>query len=124
MSRQPGRWQLPSGLAEHGLDPLHRLGGHHGGRGALGHLVRRLQGGGEVHQPLDLDAVAGAHVRDVVEVGRRRDQLRAPVGVATKERGLSPFSQIRIFYSRVLVEWIMSCLIALLRTVVCLRGLK
>ena len=82
MSRQSGRWQLPSGLAEHGLDPLHRLGGHHGGRGALGHLVRRLQGGGEVHQPLDLDAVSGAHVSDVVEVGGSTDHLGATVRIS------------------------------------------
>ena len=49
-------------------------------------LVRRLERGGEVHEPLDLDAVSGAHVRDVVEVGRRRDQLRAAVGVAASAK--------------------------------------
>ena len=60
MCRQPRWWELPCGLSEHGLDPLHRLGGHAGGGGAaLHHLVGRLQGGGKVHQPLDLDAVAG-----------------------------------------------------------------
>ena len=84
MSRQPGRWQLPRGLAEHGLDSLHRLGGHHGGRAPLGHLVRRLQGGGKVHQPLDLDAVSRAHVSDVVEVRGSTDHLGATVRISKK----------------------------------------
>ena len=84
MSRQPRRWQLPSGLTEHRLDPLDRLGGHHGGRAALGHLVRRLQGGGQVHQTLDLDAVARAHVSDVVEVRGSTDHLGATVRISKK----------------------------------------
>ena len=84
MCRQPGRWQLPSGLAEHRLDSLHRLGGHHGGGRPLAHLVRRLQGGGEVHQPLDLDAVSRAHVSDVVEVRRSTDHLGATVRISKK----------------------------------------
>ena len=85
MSRQPGRWQLPRGLAEHGLDSLHRLGGHHGGRrGHLARLVRRLQGGWEVHQPLDLDAVSRAHMSDVVEVRGSTDHLGATVRISKK----------------------------------------
>ena len=84
MSRQPRRWQLPGGLAEHGLDSLHRLGGDQGGRGTLGHLVRRLQGGGEVHQPLDLNAVSRAHVSDVVEVRGSTDHLGATVRISKK----------------------------------------
>ena len=83
MGRQPGRWQLPSGLTEHRLDSLDRLGGHHGGRAALGHhLVRSLQGGGQVHQPLDLDAVSRAHVSDVVEVRGSTDHLGATVRIS------------------------------------------
>ena len=84
MSRQAGRWQLPGGLAEHRLDSLHRLGGHHGGGRPLAHLVGRLQGGGEVHQPLDLDAVSRAHVSDVVEVRRSTDHLGATVRISKK----------------------------------------
>ena len=86
MSRQAGRWQFPGGLAEHRLDSLHGLGGDHGGGrgGALPHLVRRLQGGGQVHQPLDLDAVPRAHVSDVVEVGGSTDHLGATVRISKK----------------------------------------
>jgi hypothetical protein len=47
----------------------------------LSDLVSRLEGGGQVHEALDLDAVAGTHVRDVVEVGRRGNQLGASIGV-------------------------------------------
>ena len=85
MCRQP-RWrELPCGLSEHGLDPLHRLGGHAGGGGAaLHHLVGRLQGGGQVHQPLDLDAVPRAHVSDVVEVRGSTDHLGATVRISKK----------------------------------------
>ncbi len=112
--RWQARRQLPGGLLEHGLDPLHSLLLLHGGEGRLGAaaelllvvcrhrrphghrrhraavllllllllwLVRRLQGGWQVHQALDLDAVAGAHVGDVVEVRRGRDQLGTAVRV-------------------------------------------
>ena len=86
MSRQAGRWQFPGGLAKHRLDSLHWLGAHHGWcRGPLlAHLVRRLQGGGQVHQPLDLDAVPRAHVSDVVEVGGSTDHLGATVRISKK----------------------------------------
>ena len=88
MCRQP-RWrQLPCGLSEHGLDPLHRLGGHAGGGGAaLHHLVGRLQGGGQVHQSLDLDPVPGSHVCDVVEVRRSTYHLGPAVRISERENG-------------------------------------
>ena len=86
MSRQAGRWQLPGGLAEHRLDSLHRLGGHHGGGRPLAHLVGRLQGGGEVHQPLYLDALAGAHVADVVEITGGGDQFRPAIRVPRTQK--------------------------------------
>ena len=42
----------------------------------------RLQGGGEVHQPLDLDAVARSHVSDVVEVRGSADHLGPTVRIS------------------------------------------
>ena len=99
---QPGARQLASRLLKHGLHPLDTLllhltpRGHLRVRGArrvvelrlrapaAAAAVGRLQGGGQVHEPLDLDAVAGAHVRDVVEVRGGRDQLGAAVGVPMK----------------------------------------
>ena len=88
MCRQP-RWrQFPCRLSEHGLDPLHRLGGHAGGGGAaLHHLVGRLQGGGQVHQSLDLDPVPGSHVCDVVEVRRSTYHLGPAVRISERENG-------------------------------------
>ena len=86
MGRQPRRRELPSGLAEHGLDPLYRLGADQRCRGVVRHLVGRLQGGGQVHQPLDLDPVPGTHVGDVVEVGGSADHLGSPVRVTEIER--------------------------------------
>ena len=84
MSREPGWWQLPCGLPEHGLDSLDWLGGDQGRRAPLAHLVSRLQGGGQVHQSLDLDAVPGAHVSNVVEVGGSTDHLGATVRISKK----------------------------------------
>ena len=59
-------------------------GGDQGRRAPLAHLVSRLQGGGQVHQPLDLDAVPGAHVSDVVEVRGSTDHLGATVRISKK----------------------------------------
>ena len=46
-------------------------------------LVSCFQGGGEVHQPLDLDAVPGTHVADMVEIRRRRYHLRPSISIPT-----------------------------------------
>ena len=45
------------------------------------YLVRRLQRGGQVHQPLDLDPVSRPHVRDVVEVRRSADHFGPSVRI-------------------------------------------
>ena len=105
MSWKPGWRQLASGLTEHGLDSLHWLGAHHGWcRGPLlAHLVRRLQGGGQVHQPLYLDAVTRSHVSDVVEVRGSADHLGSPVRVSKKEL------RLRYIFIRELAEH--SCLV-------------
>ena len=109
MGGQAGRGQLACALTEHGLDSLHRLRPSHGARAAgvtnlfVGisfvnmktretHLICGLQGGGKIHESLDLDAVSRTHVGDVVEVGGGADHLgptiRIPVNTMLLETHL------------------------------------
>lgn len=46
--------------------------------------VCRLQSGRQIHQPLNLNAVTGSHMRNVVEVRRRRDHFRTSIGIPVK----------------------------------------
>jgi len=75
MGRQSGRGQLACALLEHGLDPMYRLGRH--GLGLA--LLCCLKGRGQIHQALDLNAVPGSHVCDVIEVRGSADHLTPSV---------------------------------------------
>ncbi len=77
---------------EHCFGPLRvRDGGRHGGGGRRRGLGR-LQGRGQVHQSLDLNAVTGAHVRNVVEVRGSGNHLRTSVVIPVKQ-----FNQVLSF---------------------------
>ena len=52
------------------------------------YLVSCFEGGREVEEALDLDAVPGAHVTDVVEVGGGADHLGSAVRVPGTKRRL------------------------------------
>ena len=63
----------------------------------------RLQGGGEVHQPLDLDALAGAHVADVVEIAGGGDQFGPAIRVPGTQKN-SSFMRIGRSMSRTPIQ--------------------
>lgn len=50
-------------------------------------LVGRLNGGGQIEEALLLDALARAHVRDVIEVCRGGDELGPAIGATVRKRG-------------------------------------
>lgn len=51
-------------------------------------LVRHFHGGRQVQQPLHLDAVARAHVTNVVEVGRGRNHFRSTIVVPVSKNSI------------------------------------
>lgn len=50
-------------------------------------LVGRLNRGGQIEEALLLDALARAHVRDVIEVCRGGDELGPAIGATVRKRG-------------------------------------